>query len=175
MGIADATENALLLLIFNATTWANYANNASASPETNIVIAGHTADPGDAGAQNTSELAYSSYARVNVLRTSYPPDVAERATSLETELGRAIDREALLAHLLDSITDACRRLRRGEADGILRAWRAVSPSAVGARVEWNGGSASGVTAGIYERGALLVQSGYRVERIMAGELRWIHE
>jgi hypothetical protein len=70
MGISDATENALLLLIFNATTWANYANNATTTPETNIVIAGHTADPGDAGAQNTTEIGYTNYARVNVLRTS---------------------------------------------------------------------------------------------------------
>jgi hypothetical protein len=70
MSIADATENAILLLIFNATTWANYANNASTSPETNIICALHTADPGDAGAQNTSEIGYSSYARVNVARTS---------------------------------------------------------------------------------------------------------
>lgn len=70
MSIADATENAILLLIFNATTWANYAINASASPETNIICALHTADPGDAGAQNTTEIGYVSYARVNVLRTS---------------------------------------------------------------------------------------------------------
>jgi hypothetical protein len=70
MSISDATENAILLLIFNATTWANYANNATTTPETNIIIAGHTADPGDAGAQNTTEMAYTSYSRVNVARTS---------------------------------------------------------------------------------------------------------
>lgn len=69
MSASDATENALMLLVFNATTWANYAINATASPETNIIVAGHTADPGDAGSQSTSEEAYTSYARVNVART----------------------------------------------------------------------------------------------------------
>src|SRR6516165_3668868 len=68
--IADATENALLLLIFNAALWANYAVNATTSPETNIACALHTADPGDAGSQDTSAITYSSYARVNVARTS---------------------------------------------------------------------------------------------------------
>jgi hypothetical protein len=70
MSIADVTESAILALIFNATTWANYAINATTTPETNIIIAGHTADPGDAGNQSTSEIAYTSYARVNVARTS---------------------------------------------------------------------------------------------------------
>lgn len=70
MSISDTTESAILALIFNATTWANYAINASSSPETNIIVALHTADPGDAGTQSTSEVAYTSYARVNVARTS---------------------------------------------------------------------------------------------------------
>lgn len=70
MSISNATESAILKLIYNATAWANYADNAASSPETNIVNALHTADPGEAGAQNTSEAAYTSYARVNVARTT---------------------------------------------------------------------------------------------------------
>lgn len=69
MSIADATENALLLLIFNATAWANYADNAASSPQTNVHCALHTADPGDSGSMTTSESAYTSYARVNVARS----------------------------------------------------------------------------------------------------------
>jgi hypothetical protein len=34
MSIGNTTENAILDLIFSATTWANYAINATASPET---------------------------------------------------------------------------------------------------------------------------------------------
>jgi hypothetical protein len=70
MTIANVTENAILNLIYNATTWANYAQNASSSPETNIVVALHTADPGEAGDMTTSESAYGSYARQNVVRTT---------------------------------------------------------------------------------------------------------
>lgn len=68
--IADATEDAILKLIFNATAWANYADNASSSPQTNIVVTLHTADPGDTGTGSTNEIAYTSYARVNVARTT---------------------------------------------------------------------------------------------------------
>jgi len=70
MSIANATETAILVLIFNATAWANYADNASSSPQTNIACALHTADPGEGGTQSTSEAAYTSYARTNVARTS---------------------------------------------------------------------------------------------------------
>jgi len=70
MSIADVTENAILNLVFSATTWANYAQNAATTPETNIIVALHTADPGDAGAQNTTEAAYTNYARQNVARSN---------------------------------------------------------------------------------------------------------
>ncbi len=68
MSISNTTENAILDLVFSATTWANYAINATASPETNIVVALHTADPADGGTQSTSEAGYTSYTRVNVAR-----------------------------------------------------------------------------------------------------------
>lgn len=70
MSISDTTENAILALIFNATAWANYADNAAATPQTQIAVALHTADPADTGTQSTSEAAYTSYARVNVNRNS---------------------------------------------------------------------------------------------------------
>jgi hypothetical protein len=41
----------LLKLIFNAVAIANIADNAAASPLTNLFWALHTADPGDAGTQ----------------------------------------------------------------------------------------------------------------------------
>lgn len=70
MGIADNTENNIMKLIFNATAWANYADNAATTPQTNVHTALHTADPGDAGTMSTSETTYTSYARVNVARTT---------------------------------------------------------------------------------------------------------
>lgn len=69
-GKSDTFENDLLKLIFNATAIANMADNAAASPLTNLYVALHTADPGDAGSQTTSEVAYTSYARVAVARSA---------------------------------------------------------------------------------------------------------
>lgn len=70
MSKSNTTENNLLLLIFNATAWVNMADNAASSPLTNLYVALHTADPGEAGTGTTSEAAYTSYARVAVARTS---------------------------------------------------------------------------------------------------------
>ena len=70
MSKSNALENALLLLLFNATTFANVAINATASPITDVYASLHTADPGEAGDQTTSETTYTSYARVAVVRTS---------------------------------------------------------------------------------------------------------
>lgn len=70
MSKGNTFENDLLKLIFNATAIANIADNAAASPLTNLYWALHTADPGEAGDQSTSESTYTSYARVAVARTT---------------------------------------------------------------------------------------------------------
>lgn len=70
MSKSDTFENDLLKLIFQATAIANIADNAATSPLTNLYVALHTADPGETGVQNTSEITYTSYARVAVARTS---------------------------------------------------------------------------------------------------------
>lgn len=62
-------ENSILTLLFNATATANVADNAAASPLTNLYVSLHTADPGEAGDQTTNECAYTSYARVAVARS----------------------------------------------------------------------------------------------------------
>lgn len=70
MSKSDALESDLLKLLFQATPIANIADNAAASPLTNLYIALHTADPGDTGNQSTNEATYTGYARIPVLRTS---------------------------------------------------------------------------------------------------------
>jgi hypothetical protein len=70
MSKSDTFESDLLKLIFNATAIANLADNAATSPNTNLYLALHTADPGDTGNQTTSEVAYTGYARKAVARTS---------------------------------------------------------------------------------------------------------
>jgi len=70
MSLGNTFENDLVKLVFNATAIANIADNAASSPLTNLYVSLHTADPGEAGDQTTSESAYTSYARVAVARTS---------------------------------------------------------------------------------------------------------
>ena len=70
MSKGNTFENDFLKLVFNATAIANIADNAASSPLTNLYVSLHTADPGEAGDQTTSEVAYTSYARVAVARTT---------------------------------------------------------------------------------------------------------
>jgi BirA family biotin operon repressor/biotin-[acetyl-CoA-carboxylase] ligase len=112
---------------------------------------------------------------VNVGPMSYPPGLRDRATSLESELGRTVDRALLLAESLASLARRYDDLLGGRFDAILDAWRARAPASTGARVTWAtaSGVTSGVTAGIDDQGALLVRVGERVERIVAGEITWL--
>jgi hypothetical protein len=70
MSLSDIFENNCLNLVYRAVAWANVADNAATSPITNTYTALHTADPGDAGTQATSEATYTSYARTAVARTT---------------------------------------------------------------------------------------------------------
>lgn len=70
MSKSNYLENAILNLIFSATAIANIADNAAGSPLTNLYWALHTADPGEAGTQATSETNYGSYARQAVARST---------------------------------------------------------------------------------------------------------
>jgi len=70
MSKGNTFENDLMKLFFQGTAIANLADNAASSPNTNLYVSLHTADPGEAGSQTTSEASYTGYARVAVARTS---------------------------------------------------------------------------------------------------------
>jgi len=112
---------------------------------------------------------------INVAASAYPPELVDRATSLESELGRDVDRSRVLAETLVSLASWYGRLLDGEFDAILDAWRGRAPAATGARVAWTNadGPQSGTTAGIDGDGALLVRVGDRTERIVGGEVTWL--
>jgi len=76
MSKGNTFENDLLDLIFNAAAIANIADNAAASPLTNLFVALHTSDPGEAGDQTASEATYTSYGRATVARTTGGWDAA---------------------------------------------------------------------------------------------------
>ena len=67
---STSASNSILALIFNATTWNNIAENDSTSPNTDLYLSLHTADPGVGGSQETNETSYTNYARIAVARTT---------------------------------------------------------------------------------------------------------
>jgi BirA family transcriptional regulator, biotin operon repressor / biotin---[acetyl-CoA-carboxylase] ligase len=111
---------------------------------------------------------------VNLRPSAYPPAIASRATSLETELGRPVDGALLLAGILETLADHFRALAAGTPKPLLARWRELAPTASGAAVmyETADGRQRGVTAGIGDDGALLVRVGERTERVIAGEIVW---
>jgi len=73
MSKSNAHELAYLLLLFNNTAFANVGNAGGLLPSTvagNFYLSLHTADPGEAGDQTTSETAYSGYARLAIVRSA---------------------------------------------------------------------------------------------------------
>ena len=135
-------------------------------------LAGILAEASPAGA--APHLIVLGYG-INVGPMAYPPELADRATSLESELGRPIDRRHVFAETLVALSRRYEHLLAGEFDAILDAWRARAPRAIGARVAWTTptGQQSGTTDGIDDHGALLVRVGARTERIVGGELTWL--
>jgi hypothetical protein len=69
------------------------------------------------------------------LASAFPPELRDRATSLESELGRASIADRSLAETLRRALAALRDLVAGRFDAILDAWRALRRR-VGARVAW---------------------------------------
>jgi BirA family transcriptional regulator, biotin operon repressor / biotin---[acetyl-CoA-carboxylase] ligase len=111
---------------------------------------------------------------LNVSAAAYPLELADRVTSLESELGRRVDRAELCAQSLAALAARYDDLLAGRLDAILDAWRDRSPVSRGMRVAWEtpAGTQSGVTIGVDDMGALLVRVGERTERLVAGEITW---
>jgi len=70
MSKGNSFESDILKLFFNATAIPELAQDDGSAPATTLTVALHTADPGEAGDQTTSETAYTGYARVAVARTT---------------------------------------------------------------------------------------------------------
>lgn len=87
MSKGNTFENELLLLIFNNTNIANIGDATGLRGSTTVgslYLSLHTADPGEAGDQTTSETSYTGYGRVALNRTSGVFSVSGNAVSLVT-------------------------------------------------------------------------------------------
>jgi BirA family transcriptional regulator, biotin operon repressor / biotin---[acetyl-CoA-carboxylase] ligase len=111
---------------------------------------------------------------INVRPADYPPELAARVTSLEHELGRAVDAGLVLSEILVALNEQMGALEAGCREQVLSRWRSLAPSASGTRVSWNdhGVTLSGVTAGVDQRGALLIRTGSDIQRVISGEVLW---
>lgn len=110
---------------------------------------------------------------INVSEASYPPEVAARATSLEREVGRPVDRGLVLASCLSALAARYRQLLT-DAPGVLATWRSYSAVMLGRRVECTVGlrSVVGVAEDIDDTGALIVRAGDETIRVISGEVIW---
>jgi BirA family biotin operon repressor/biotin-[acetyl-CoA-carboxylase] ligase len=112
---------------------------------------------------------------INLRAAAYPPEIAHRATSIESELGRAIDRAGFVVACLLRLQAAMARLREGRGDEVCREWRRFGRAGLGAApVQWQeqGTLRRGAARDIAEDGALLVEREGRLERLIAGEVTW---
>jgi BirA family biotin operon repressor/biotin-[acetyl-CoA-carboxylase] ligase len=112
---------------------------------------------------------------VNLQQAAFPSELADRATSIEAETHGPVDRAQMFVEILMAFSARYADLQAGRFDVILSAWRALAPSLKSSWVEWDApaGVMRGRAEDIDEQGALMVRVGANVERIIAGEVRWI--
>jgi BirA family biotin operon repressor/biotin-[acetyl-CoA-carboxylase] ligase len=128
------------------------------------------------GSSGTASIEYVVLGfGVNLRSAAYPVDIADRASSIETELGRPPDGPRVLVEILAKLAELVDLLAAGTPEPLLSRWRALAPTSRGTHVQWQGpdGWASGLSAGIADDGALLVRTNDSVQRVVAGEVRWL--
>jgi BirA family biotin operon repressor/biotin-[acetyl-CoA-carboxylase] ligase len=112
---------------------------------------------------------------LNLRTAAYPPELADRVTSIEGELGRPVDRALIIAEVLAALNRRLADLHERKFDAILSAWREGAAALRGAVVEWDSrrGTRRGRVHDIDDTGALIVHDGVHMERLVAGEVRWV--
>ena len=128
----------------------------------------------EAGSSATGEHVIVGFG-INLQPAALPADVASRATSIESELGRPADRGLVLAECLTALAGRYAALQRGAGETVIGAWRLRAASHLGRPVEWDdeAGARRGVAHGIDSGGALLVRVNDQIVRVISGEVRWL--
>lgn len=89
MSKSNAWETALLSLLFENSNAANIGDATGLRGSTtagSLYFSLHTADPGETGDQTTNEVAYTSYARVAVARSSSGWTVTGNAVAVDANV-----------------------------------------------------------------------------------------
>jgi BirA family biotin operon repressor/biotin-[acetyl-CoA-carboxylase] ligase len=105
---------------------------------------------------------------INLAQRMFAADLAQRATSVWLVSGRLVDRDVLLAALLDALADWRRRLEHRGFAPVRARWRELSDT-LGRTVTVDG--VSGVAVDIDADGALVVNDAEgRRHRVVAGDV-----
>jgi BirA family transcriptional regulator, biotin operon repressor / biotin---[acetyl-CoA-carboxylase] ligase len=105
---------------------------------------------------------------INLTQRVFAADIAGRATSVWLASGRRVDRDALLAALLDAVHEWRRRLEREGFAPVRARWRALA-DALGRPVTVDG--VGGTAVDVDADGALVIaDSEGRRRRVVAGEV-----
>jgi len=102
---------------------------------------------------------------INLGQREFPPDLADGATSVAIETGRAPSREAVLTALLEEFDVWRARLEEKGFEPVREGWRRLSDT-LGRRVTVD--DVSGIAVDLDVDGALLVDVGGSVKRVLAG-------
>ena len=142
MSMSNVSETALLNLLFKNTAWANVGDASGLQPSAaagNFHIALHSADPGEAGDQTTSEIAYTGYGRVAVVRGAGFTVVGDAVSNTATvQFGECTAGSATVTHF--SVGTAASGAGSVIYRGALSATRSVSS---GITPLFNAGALSG--------------------------------
>ena len=112
---------------------------------------------------------------VNLRKSAFPPEIADRATAIEMETDRPVDGAACAVEILASLAETTARLGHGDGAAIVDAWRRYGRAGLGgAVVQWSDerGLSRGVARDVDDTGALLVDVNGRRERVVSGEVQW---
>lgn len=115
---------------------------------------------------------------INLLSTGISDEIKEIATAVDEEIGRAIDREELLAAVLRSLGSYYLKFQEGKSREILDEWSSLSTYANGkhVRVLMDGSEIRGITRGLESDGALRVETeSGSIETIRAGDVLALRE
>lgn len=89
MSKANTLETKFLQLLFENASFANVGDATGlvgSSTAGSLYFSLHTSDPGEAGDQTTNEIAYTSYARVAVARSTSGWTVAGNAVAVDADV-----------------------------------------------------------------------------------------
>jgi BirA family biotin operon repressor/biotin-[acetyl-CoA-carboxylase] ligase len=115
---------------------------------------------------------------LNTRRDEFPPELRDTATSLYEASGREVDRVAFAEGLLLQLERQIDRIRAGEFEAVLNAWRKwfrMSGAAVAVGGPGVRQPIRGTVRGVDSEGALLLDTGRAIERVLAGDVTLLGE